>query len=341
MAERVRISDVARAAGVHSGTVSRALNPATAHLVNATTAKKVRKAAKDLGYIPDVLARGLRTNRSMTVGVLVPDLTNPIFPPLVRGVQAVLEQHGYTALVANTDGSADTERKVFETLIGRRVDGFVVATGLADPFIAEEAAKRGVPIVLANRGSTSLSLPEVVGNDGQGIVAAIDHLVELGHTDVLYLSGPESFITSVVRTEAFSRRAAQVDGLRTEIVYADALSVTAGEAFMEQVLGRDPRPTAVVAGNDLLALGVYRALHAHGLRCPEDVSVIGFNDMPFAEDFAPPLTTVRAPHQAMGLEAARLLVEAIGADGPQPAVSLSLPVSLVVRESTAPPPRKR
>ncbi len=336
MVKRVTIDDVAALAGVHKGTVSRALNVATAHQVNAVTVRRIQRAAKQLGYVPNVMARSLRTNLSMTVGVIVPDLTNPIFPPILRGIESHLVERGYTALVANTEGRDSTERVAFESLLARRVDGFIVATGRRDhPFLAD-AYERGTKIVLVNRGGSEAGYPLVTGDDARGIVAAVEHLVELGHRNIAHIAGPAAFSTSNVRREAFLAAVGPIPGLAPSIVETDALSVAAGEEAMREILrSSSERPTAVVAANDLLAVGALRALRQSGLDCPGDMSVIGFNDMPFAEDLNPALTTVRIMLHEMGVESARLLLEGIST-GVQTPVSLKLPVSLVVRSSTGP-----
>ncbi len=337
MESRVTIADVAELAGVHKATVSRALNKLTEHQVNAATAKRVQRAARQLGYVPNIVARGLRTNLSMTVGVILPDLTNPLFPPIVRGIEDYLAPRGYTALIANTDGRDDHEAAAFDSLLERRVDGFIIATGQTDHPLLSDPARRNVKAVMLNRGSGGNRYPLVTGDDAAGISAAVDHLVELGHRDIVHLAGPPNFTTSIVRADAFHAAAARHPGVRHRLSLAPALSIRAGESGMTELLATEgDLPTAVVAGNDLLAVGVLRAIRAHGLRAPDDISVVGFNDMLFAEDFNPPLTTVRVPHVEMGIEAARLLLESIEADVLSP-VTVTLPVALVARASTAAP----
>lgn len=335
MRKRVTLTDVAIAAGVHPGTVSRALNEETESQVSQSTLLRVRNVAKDLGYTPNTVARGLRTSRSMTIGVIVPDLTNPIFPPMVRGIDSYLAPRGYSALVVNTDGSDAAERALFQSLMERQVDGFIVATGHSDHQLLVEAHTRGVHAVMVNRDANGVPYPAVTGDDSQGIFAAVTHLLELGHKRLIHLAGPVGFSTSRIRAEAFTA-ACKKFGLGTLVVETVAYSVDAGQGAMDSVLDHfSEQITAVVAGNDLLALGAYHSLRTHGLRCPEDVSVIGFNDMLFANDFQPPLTTVRSPHFEMGVEAARLLLNEIAGTLPGGA-KVTLPVALVVRGSTGP-----
>ena len=338
MTTRATIADVARMAGVHAGTVSRALNPKTESRVNRATVARVRRAAKQLGYTPNPIARGLRTSSSMTVGVVVPDLTNPIFPPMVRGIESTLAPRGYSAVIVNTDGSDDLERILVDSLLQRQADGLIFATGHSEHRTAADAHGRGVKAVMVNRDAQGVPFPAVVGDDAAGVRDALDHLAELGHRRVLHLAGPGTFSTGTIRAHAFLTRCAEL-GLEGTVEPAVAYSVDEGTRLTADVLARDsPGPTAIVAGNDLLALGAYHALRELGLRCPDDVSVVGFNDMPFAGDFQPPMTTVRVPHFDLGAEAARLLLDQLDADAPGVTpVRIVLPVRLVVRGSTAPP----
>ncbi len=338
-ARRATIDDVAARPGVHKATVSRALNARTRRQVSAETVARVEAAAQELGYVANAMARGLRTSSSMTIGVIIPDLTNPFFPPIIRGIENYLQPRGYTALLANTDGSPGTERAALDLLLGRRVDGLIVASGdqlHKDALAAAHDA--GVKAVMVNRDAGAVPYPLVTGNDASGIAAAVAHLVELGHRRILHIAGPPELSTSGTRAQAFREACASFKGVKGTVVEAPALTVEAGQRVLDRVLTeRGLRPTAVVAGNDLIALGVIRSLRAHGLSCPGDVSVIGFNDIVFAQDFYPPLTTVRVPTLEMGAEAARLLLEAIEGDA-QERISVRLPVSLIVRGSTGPAP---
>jgi LacI family transcriptional regulator len=341
MSKRVTIAEVAALAGVHTATVSRALSSNAEHQVNAETAKRVKKAAKDLGYIPNVMARGLRTSSSMTIGVIIPDLTNPLFPPIIRGIENYLSPRGYNALLANTDGHDAVERSAFDSLLERRVDGFILATGVEGGSLLEEAYAKNVKVVMVNRDAGSVPYPLVASDDANGIVTAMHHVIDLGHRRIVHIAGPAAFSTTRHRTEAFERVCASVPGIEGRILWATALSVAAGEAAVDDFLvSGEHTATAIVAGNDLLALGALRSLRKHGLRCPKDVSIVGFNDMPFAEDFNPALTTVHVPQQEMGTEAARLLLRNIENDS-QTAVNVTLPVSLIVRSSTGPAPKTR
>ena len=336
-ARRATIEDVAKLARVHKGTVSRALDERKRHKVARETIERVEQAARQVGYVPNALARGLRTRNSMTIGVVLPDITNPFFPPLIRGIEGFVNPRGYTSLLVNTDGDQVMERTALRSLIDRRVDGLIVASGQRDGTALSELYAAGVKVVLLNRDAGDVPYPLVNGDDARGVSAAVEHLVEFGHLDILHLAGPPNFSTSSERAGAFTAACLRHPEVRCKIIEAESLTTAAGEEAMNRVLESGENPTAVVAGNDLIALGALRALRAHDLRCPDDVSIVGFNDMPFAEDFSPPLTTVHVPTEAMGRRAAQLILEAIDSDVLDQQ-TVMLPVSLVVRASTGPAP---
>lgn len=338
-ARRATIEDVAKLAKVHKGTVSRALDERKRHQVARETIERVERAARQVGYVPNALARGLRTRNSMTIGVVLPDITNPFFPPLIRGIEGFVNPRGYTSLLVNTDGDQATERTAMMSLIDRRVDGLIVASGQRDETALSELYRSGVKVVLLNRDAGDVPYSLVSGDDASGISAAVEHLVGLGHRDILHLAGPANFSTTSRRAVAFKAACREHPEVRAKVIEAESLTTRAGEAAMNSALKSGERVTAVVAGNDLIALGALRALRAQDLRCPDDVSVVGYNDMPFAEDFSPPLTTVRVPTEAMGRRAAQLIMEAIDSNQLEQQTVI-LPVSLVVRSSTAPPARR-
>jgi LacI family transcriptional regulator len=334
----VTIRDVARLAEVHPGTVSRALNEQTRALVNRETAARVLRAADQLGYRPNPIARGLKTNRSYTVGVMIPDLTNPLFPPIVRGIEDQLGDAGYTSLIVNTDNDPERERRHIEAMRARQVDGFIAATAQLDVELLHEAAAGGTPRVLVNRSFEDGSLPAVTVDDRRGSALAVDHVVKLGHRRIGHVAGPQNVSTGHRRYLGFLEAMADAQlGVTAEYVsFADAFTESEGVRACREVLAHAPRVTAIVAANDRLAIGCYDALEAHGLRCPEDVSIVGFNDMPFIERLRPPLTSVRIPQREIGSVAADLLLEQL-ADGTVPAREILLEPSLIVRGSTAAP----
>ncbi|MHB1987790.1 MAG: LacI family DNA-binding transcriptional regulator [Acidimicrobiales bacterium] len=336
---RATLRDVARVAGVHPATASRALNQATRQLVNAETVRRIEEAARALEYRPDHLARSLKTRRSAAIGVVLPDLTNPLFPPIVRGIEDRLVTSGYVPLIGNTDNDDDRERLVLARLEARQVDGLIVATATRRHPPLVELARSGLPIVLINRVIDGHRLPSVSVDDSSGIRAAVEHLAGLGHHRIAHVAGPQDVSTGAGRYRGF-RAGIDSAGLEDDpelIVFAETFSEAAGFEGACELLERRRPITAVVAANDMLALGCLRAFTRLGLRCPEDVSLVGFNDMPFVDRVSPPLTTVGFPHYDLGTYAAELVLERIDdADGPVKV--LFLPPELVVRSSTGPAP---
>jgi LacI family transcriptional regulator len=336
---RATLRDVADRAGVHPGTASRALNTATRGLVNGNTAQRVLDAAEELGYRPNPIARGLKTNRSYTIGVLIPDITNPLFPPMVRGIEDRLGDGGYTALIANTDNDPDLERRDWEAMRDRQVDGIITATARHQDAVIGDIVASNVGLVLVNRRLEGEPIAAAVADDRRGIELAVEHLVELGHRQIAHVAGPLDLSTGRDRHDAFvdAIASAGLDPDPDLIEVADYFTEGPGARACAALFDRGKPFTAIVAGNDLIALGCYDVLSERGIDCPGEMSVVGFNDMPFADRFHPPLTTVRIHHYAIGAAAGELLLEQLTDPDAEPRQVLLEP-ELVVRGSTGPPP---
>lgn len=333
---RVTIRDVADRVGVHPSTVSRVLNPATRGRITPEIVAKVNEAASALGYQPNQTARGLRTNRTRTIGVLIPDITNPLFPPIIRGIEDGLGAKGYTAILGNTDNIAARETEAVSTMRARQVDGLILATARRDDPIVAECIAEGLPLVLVNRTADADGVSSIVNDDALGIALAVRHLKALGHTRIAHIAGPRSLSTGEARRRSF------LEIMRSEGLAADDALVAETTAFSEDeglracadLIANQAAFSAIVAANDLLALGAYEAIGDAGLTCPDDISVTGFNDMPFVDRLTPPLTTVRIPHYELGREAGRRLVELIETPD-SPARATTLRPELIIRGSTA------
>jgi len=334
---RATLREVAERAGVHPATASRALNAATESMVNAATAARIQKVAKELGYTPNPIARSLKTSRSTSIGLVIPDLTNPLFPPIVRGIEDVLRPAGYNAWIVNTDSQTDVEAAAVLSLRQRNVEGFVFATALMEHPLLEELAASSVPVVLVNRSTANADIPSVTPDETAGVRMAVRHLIDFGHRHIVHLAGPQDTSTGATRRKAF-RQALEDHDLPHDpsgVHYCEAWSEKAGARGMDALLDSGMPFTAVIAGNDQLALGAYESLAERGLRCPADISVVGFNDIPFIDKVSPPMTTIHIPHVEIGAEAGRLLLELLDDPTRHPR-SLLLPVTLVVRGSTGP-----
>jgi LacI family transcriptional regulator len=336
-----RLRDVAREAGVHVATASRALNDETASMLSAATVERVRRAAEALGYRVNGMARALKTRRSLAIGMLVPDITNPFFPPVVRGAEDSLAKAGYSLVLANTDNHDQRARREVRIMLEGRVDGLLLAMARRrDPLVAELFAGP-VPVVLVNRTVDHVGAFAVVPDDQAGAVLAVEHLYNLGHRRIAHVAGPQTTSTGARRLAGFTQ-AAQSRGI-TASVWVEAAQFNelegarAAGVLLDAAAGEGPRPTAIVAANDLLALGVLDVAARQGLACPADLSVVGFNDMPFVDRLQPPLTTLRVAEYDLGYRAAALLLERL--DRPERrAETLLLTPELIVRGSTAAPP---
>ncbi len=333
--DRLTIKDVARAAGVHPATASRALDPRLPGRISPATTERVVRAAAELGYVVDPVGRSLRTQRSGTVGVLVPDLLNPFYPPVLRGVQNVLRDNGFEGLIASTDNDVRREADLLGVFRARRCEGYVIASaGRRDASVAALVGE-GVPVVLVNR-LTDLPVPNVTSDDAHGIGQAVRHLRELGHTAIGHLAGPAGISVTEVRQEAYraALRTAGISPQRSWVARAAQYTAAAGKRACHTLLDRR-QVTAILAGNDLIAVGCYAAIAERGLRCPQDVSLIGINNMPLAEWLRPALTTVAIAQEELGSQAARLIVARI-ADPRAHIGNVTVTTELIVRESTGP-----
>ncbi|MFC5391852.1 LacI family DNA-binding transcriptional regulator [Bosea vestrisii] len=333
VARGATLQSIAEAAGVHRSTAARALDPAQAHRISPEVVEKVRAEALRQGYRRDAIAASLRTGRSRLVGVVLPDLANPVFAPILDGVGAALAEAGYSMLVA--DGGTDAARQtaIVEELIARRVDGLVLATARRSDSVLTVCLDAGVPTVLVNRAEDLPRASSVVSDDICGMRLAVEHLVGLGHRRIGHLAGPDGLSTGVLRRQGFeaAMRAAGLDP--TAITVARAYSRAEGQAATAALLDAAPGLTAIAASNDLLALGAYLELARRGLSCPHDISIVGHNDMPLVDMIAPPLTTVRIAHAQMGEAAARLLLERL-ADPDAEICARLMPAQLILRGST-------
>jgi LacI family transcriptional regulator len=336
---RSTLKDVAREAGVHVSTASRALNPLTRSVVNPATVERVVEVARRLDYRPHPLARGLRTNQTMSVGMVIPDLENPLFGPIIAGAESVLVDHGYSVLIGNAEqGGVDAE-DVVSNLLEHRVDGLLLATaGRSDKWISE-LKRLGVPAVLVNRTTDDTSVPAILSDEHAGMGLAIRHLADLGHRRIGHVAGPTSLSTGLMRLEAFLSwmEILELGPSQDQVAHASWFQVEPGRQAGLELLQRRPDLTAIVAANDLLALGCYRAIRERGAEVAVDVSVTGYNDIPLLDLMQPSMTTVRVPYRQMGVQAAVTLLDSMGNDGHDTAASLKLTPTLVMRSSTLPP----
>jgi LacI family transcriptional regulator len=329
------LKDVARLANVHLSTVARVLNGDPRQRVSEEVRERIVALAREQGYQPNRLARALRLKRTHVIGTLIPDIANPFFGALLRGIEDAATQHGFSVILANTDDEPAREQRGLLMLRERQVDGLILATARRDDPALRDLAATGYPHVLVNRHTDPLGANAVVPDDFAGAVSAVEHLLALGHRRIAHIAGAEETSTGHTRRRAYQETLAR-HGLVADpaLVVRGSFREAGGYEAMQALLARADRPTAVFAVNDLAAVGALRALREARLSVPDDVSVVGFNDLSVAALVTPRLTTVHVPPQAMGAAAARLLDMLAGKDiATSPVV---VPVELVRRDSTAP-----
>ena len=345
---RTTLKDVAEAVGVHVSTVSRALNPATRHCIRPEVADRILAVSARLHYKPNAAAYSLRTNRTRIIGVMLPDIANPVFPPIIHGIETVLAEHGYMVVLINTDTRpgkqagqqagprTGQQAEQIAALVARGVDGLIIASvGRQDKAVQATAAD-GLPLVTVNRRSDDAAIPSVTNDEDAGLRQVLEHLAGLGHRRIAYFAGSQATSTGKRRLDAFERHGAALglDRARDLVAFAEVLTETEGERLTALVLDRFAGLTAIVASNDRLAVGALGELKRRGIACPGQISVTGFNDMPMVDRLEPPLTTVRVLQHEVGRRAALLLlahIEGRAADEPTHVV---MPVELIVRGST-------
>jgi LacI family transcriptional regulator len=333
-AGRITIREVASHAGVNASTVSRALNPETRHLIGDEVAARVLASAKTLGYRQNIFAAGLKGGASKVVGMLLPDIENPVFPPIIRGIEEQLSAAGYALSIASALGDTKDQENLLEQMFARQVDGLILATAARQDPLVKRCLLEGVPVVLVNRAEEGGEVSEVVNDDFLSMKLAVDHLTELGHRFIAHLSGPRHFATGWTRIRGFEMAVREHGLEQAPIVECAAFTREAGNPACVELLRLYPEVTGIVAANDLIALGCYDALAQLHRHCPKQISIVGHNDIPLVDMLNPPLTTVRIQHREMGRQAARLLLERLSAVNTAP-LRITLAPKLMVRGSTA------
>lgn len=335
---RVRRSDVAAHAGVSHGTVSHVLNHPDR--VRPATRERVEASIAELGFVRDEAARHLRAGYSTTIGLMLLDAHNPSFMEIARGIEDRTAGEQWTILMSNSARDTERERRYLREYAERRVAGLIV---IPNDQVREEAHQLrhdDIPMVVvdrAERGADSLS---VAVDDVAGGRLQADHLLQLGHRRIAYVGNPEAALPVRARFAGFQQRLEQVDGLVELEVIPAKFDVAGGLETGRELAERRPsrRPTAVATAVDLLAIGVMQSLLSAGIQVPEDLSLVAYDDIPFASQLSVPLTSVARPHYQMGIDAADLLLSVLDSRRP-PHQHLLLRPELVVRASTDPPRR--
>lgn len=329
------IGDVASQAGVSPTTVSHVISGKRPVSVETTAA--VRRAMLELGYVPNHVAQSLRRGMSRTLGLLVPDISNPYFAELAKGAEDAGESRGFNLVLCNTNFDAERETRYLDVLRGGGIDGMLYAAG--EPPSSEHVAQvaRTFQLVIVDEELPGVDADTVVSDNETGGRLAGEHLRDLGHRNVLVISGPSYMESTPLRTRGFTEAFARVEA-RLDTAEGDYRPESAAAA-VQAALGESGAPwfTGVFAANDLMALAAIEVLRATGIRVPEDVSVVGYDDTPLAALVRPALTAVRQPVYRMGWVAAERLATVLSGDASPAPTKVVLDVELMVRQTSAPP----
>ncbi len=329
------IRDVARRAGVTPPTVSRVLNKNG--YVKAETRQRVEAAIADLNYVPSSLGKSLRFKRTDTIGLLIADISNPFWVSVIRGAEHAASASGYNIILCDSDSSSEKEMRHLENLLKRQVDGVLITPIEAVPEPIEYVRARNVPVVVLNYPMKGLAVDVVRCDTEQAAYELVLLLLRLGHRHIAALTGPRNIVTATDRAAGY-RRALREAGIpidRLLIQYGD-FSPAGGHEMAVNMLRLEPRPTAVLTGNNFIAIGAAKAFHEHGLRIPQDISVVTFDGSSPDLVVDPFFTMAMQPGYEMGRSAAELLLRRLGGALEAPVQEILLPTDIIEYELTAP-----
>jgi LacI family transcriptional regulator len=328
----ITLKDVAQLAGVHISTVSRVLNPSKKQLIGQDVKTAVESAAKKLGYQTNRAASALRTGRTHTIGVLLPDISNAVFSPILEGIEAAAANKDYFVVVSHAP-SEKVAIELTKRLKAHQIDGLIVACATRDEQLVDLILQLQIPAVLVNRADETGRLASVISDDRLAMKLAVKHLIDQGHKKIAHIAGPSDLPTGIGRKMGFEMAMQDYKLKPAGIWTCNAFTRDAGREAMHAVLRSKKSFDALVCGNDLIALGVYDAAKEAQLNIAKDFSVTGHNDMPLIDLVTPALTTIHLPHKEMGIRACELLIEQLEGKNLPPSTLILRP-SLVVRESS-------
>ncbi|AUS96003.1 hypothetical protein CDQ84_02830 [Clostridium thermosuccinogenes] len=327
---KVTITDIANKANVSITTVSRVLNGNPA--VSKKTRKKVEKIIEEMGYIPNALARGLVNNSSNTIGLIVSDITNSFFADVIQGIESVLSSYGISVFLCNTGYSREKEDSYILQMLSKRVDGLIIFSTYANHEDTIRKAKEIVPIVTVQSSFDGVDC--INTTDEKGAYDAVSYMIKCGHKHIAFLTYGYDNTTILDRKKGYIR-ALEDNGIPVDekLIISSEFKPNCGYHMTQELLDKAPYVTAIFAYNDQIALGVYLCLQKRGLRIPEDISVVGYDDTELATLVNPSLTTVGQPRKEMGTSAAELLVKRIRERKSFIPQTVLLPTTLIERES--------
>lgn len=326
------MKDVAALAGVSLGTVSNVVN--RPELVAPTTRARVQQAIRDLNFVPSAPAQLLRAGRAKVLGLVVPDIANPFFTEVARGAEDAALEAGYVVILGNSDEQAEREDRYLAVLEAQRVGGILITPARKSLKPLERLLANGVAVTLLDNSTAAADMCSASVDDVEGGALAGAHILGLGHRSIMWLAGPID-IPQVADRQDGLFRALDAAGVRATSIRATQMTAAAGETAMTAAVQSGEQPTALICANDLLALGAIRALNRAGLRVPDDVSVIGYDDIDFAASAAVPLTSIRQPKYELGYAAAKLVIGECEDPASHAHQRVQFRPQLVQRESTA------
>ena len=332
------IRDVAKQAGVAPMTVSRVIN--NSGYVSEETRTRVEAAISQLGYVPNMLGPSLRFNQTNTLALVLTDITNPFWTTLARGVEDAAQEAGYSVILCNTDESEEKQDQYLTMLLKRRIDGILLVPSSSTSNIVHNIKTQGVKVVVLDREVNDADVDVIQGDSVGGAYRLTRYLIDLGHQHVAILSGPKNVSTSSQRVAGYCQAMDEANlSHNAANVYWGEFSQSMGYEMAERALGTAPRPTALLAVNNFIANGALRALRDKGIRVPDDISVVSFDDIPVSINPMPFLTVAAQPAYEMGYQATQLLVARLANEGPDTVQKIILPVEILVRQSSGPPPQ--
>lgn len=328
------VLDVAKRAGVAPITVSRVIN--NSGYISQATRERVEAAVKELGYVPNTLARGLRSKRTRTLALVVTDITNPYFTLMARGVEDVAGASDYTVVYCNTDESETKEEKYANILAQRQVDGVLVVPACGNVKTIKFLLSNDIRVVALDRRVTGVKIDSVRSDSEDGAYRLVKLLIELGHERIAMITGPKDVSTSTDRVTGYRRALAEAGLGDKELTFYGAFNQASGYEFTKQAMTQSPRPTAIFGANNFIAIGIIKALRDFKIDVPGDVSIVAFDDFPESMLVAPFLTFAEQPAYEMGRVATELLLKRISGELSGGYQKLVLPTEVVKRGSTGP-----
>ena len=328
------VLDVAKRAGVAPITVSRVIN--NSGYISQATRERVETAVKELGYIPNTLARSLRSKKTRTLALVVTDITNPYFTLMARGVEDVAGNCNYSVIYCNTDESETKEEKYANLLAQRQVDGVLLVPSGGNIETIRFLLSNDIPVVGLDRQSSGVEIDSVRSDSEGGANRLTKLLVGLDHKYIALITGPKDVSTSVDRVKGYQRALAEAGLAENKLVYYGAFKQRSGYEFTKRAMTQSPKPTAFFGANNFIAIGILKALRDLKVKVPDDVSVVGFDDLPESMLMDPFLTVAKQPAYEIGRMATELLLKRISDELSEGYQELVLPIEIIERESTGP-----